>query len=111
MRMSDYDRIFMNQEAALHEEPEPPKILFSLGTLVATPAALDALDEAGADGATYVERHQTGDCGAFNFRDYEYSVTNHMRVMSAYSLPFGVEIWIITEADRSATTILLPGDY
>jgi hypothetical protein len=88
--------------------------LFSLGQVVATPGALAALDEAGQIGLQYLKRHQSGDWGEVGAEDEEenvFSLKHGYRLMSVYTLPTGVTIWIITEADRSATTILLPEDY
>lgn len=90
----------------------PPK--FSLGQLVATPGALDALKEADVSFLPYISRHQMGDWGEISPEDAaenELSLKVDFRLLSAYSLPSGCRIWIITEADRSATTILLPEEY
>lgn len=87
---------------------------FALGQLVATPGALDALNEAGEDPMVFVARHLSGDWGELSEEDKkenELSVTKGFRILSAYSLLNGVKIWVITEADRSATTILLPSEY
>ena len=88
--------------------------LFPLGQLVATPGALDAIWRNRAGAWTYLSRHVTGDWGDLNDADKaenELSVREGFRILSAYSLPDGTRIWIITEADRSATTILLPDEY
>ena len=90
----------------------PPK--FSLGQLVATPGALVALKEAEVSFWPYIRRHQEGDWGNVSREDAaenELSLREGFRLISAYSLPDGCKIWIITEADRSATTILLPEEY
>ena len=90
----------------------PPK--FSLGQLVATPGALDALKEANVSFLPYISRHLLGDWGEISPEDAaenELSLQEDLRLLSAYSLPSGYRIWIITEADRSATTILLPEEY
>jgi len=92
--------------------PLVPK--FSLGQLVATPGALQALAEAGQSPLEFVRRHQAGDWGevpAEDVRENDYSVTHGFRLLSAYTLSTGVRVWLITEADRSATTILLPDEY
>lgn len=86
---------------------------FSLGRLVATPGALEALGKAMA-GINYVKRHASGDWGEVCAEDAasnDLALVDGSRVLSAYTLPTGVRIWIITEADRSATTILLPEEY
>jgi hypothetical protein len=90
----------------------PPK--FALGQLVATPGALDALKEATVGFRPYVSRHQKGDWGdvcAEDKAENELSLKHGFRLLSAYTLPGGCKIWVITEADRSATTILLPEEY
>jgi hypothetical protein len=88
----------------------PPK--FPLGQLVATPGALDAL----AEGSLwpYIRRHANGDWDDVCDEDKaenEQSLKHGFRLLSAYTLPSGDRIWIITEADRSSTTILLPEEY
>lgn len=90
------------------------KILFPLGRLVATPGALDAMNDAGQSPSMFLSRHQSGDWGEVSKEDAqenELSVEQGFRIISAYTLSSGVKIWIITEADRSATTILLPSEY
>lgn len=88
---------------------------FELGTVVATPGALAALEEAQESPLGYVARHESGDWGTVPPEDWEeneFSLTNKFRLLSAYVLRDGsTEIWIITEADRSETTILLPSEY
>jgi hypothetical protein len=81
-----------------------------LGQVVATPGALKLLAEARAHPFNYLARHATGDWGdlcAFDRRQNEIALRDGYRVLSSY--PVGREcVWIITEADRSVTTILLP---
>ncbi len=87
---------------------------FPLGRTVATPGALDALKEAGESPAYYLDRHITGDGGDVPPEDAaenELSVKKGFRILSAYTLSTEVKIWLITEADRSSTTILLPEEY
>ncbi|HXS95059.1 MAG TPA: hypothetical protein VN736_10670 [Candidatus Limnocylindrales bacterium] len=87
---------------------------FELGLIVATPGALAALQEAGEHPAHFLARHVTGDWGDLDEHDHrenEFSVTNGFRILSAYTLSTGTRLWIITEADRSATTFLLPSEY
>jgi hypothetical protein len=84
-----------------------------LGRVVATPAALKLLTEARAHPFEYLTRHAAGDWGelcAFDRRQNEMALREGYRVLSSY--PVGREcVWIITEADRSVTTILLPEEY
>ncbi len=87
---------------------------FPLGRLVATPGALSALAEAEEEPLVYLSRHVSGDWGELCDEDKEeneLSLREGFRILSAYQLRTGVKIWIITEADRSATTILLPSEY
>jgi hypothetical protein len=87
---------------------------FPLGRLVATPGAIAALEAAGEHPTTFVRRHRRGDWGEVDAHDQqenEFSIVNGLRLLSAYMLKDGTRIWIITEADRSATTILLPSEY
>ena len=63
---------------------------------------------------TFFLRHLTGDWGEVDEHDQqenERSLTIGCRLLSAYTLPTGEKLWIITEADRSVTTILLPSEY
>jgi hypothetical protein len=90
------------------------KPLFPLGQVVATPGALEAMQEAGDNPASYLSRHVTGDWGIVGVEDAkenELSVRQGFRILSAYRLSNGTKIWVITEADRSATTIILPEEY
>ena len=87
---------------------------FPLGQVVATPGALAALQGTGENPLTFVQRHAQGDWGDLDEEDKqenEFSLTRNLRLLSAYALMDGTRIWIITEADRSATTILLPSEY
>ena len=89
-------------------------LLFPLGRLLSTPRALEALAEAGDSIETFLARHSTGDWGTVcedDRKENDFSVTNGFRLLSAYRLQDGTNIWIITEADRSATTVLLPEEY
>jgi hypothetical protein len=87
---------------------------FPFGQLVATPGALQAFEQSGESPLTYLQRHLCGDWGEVDEHDRaenEYSLQHGFRLLSAYTLSSGERIWIITEADRSATTILLPSEY
>jgi hypothetical protein len=87
---------------------------FSLGSIVATPGAIDALQQAGETPASFLRRHVAGDWGDVDEDDRdenELSLREGFRLLSAYKLADGTKIWIITEADRSVTTILLPSEY
>ena len=85
---------------------------FELGQVVATPNALASLTE--RDIRTALARHQAGDWGDVgeeDRRENEYSLNRQLRLLSVYHAASGTKFWIITEADRSATTVLLPEDY
>lgn len=89
----------------------PPR--FPLGRTVATPAALVSLIDAGVSPMTLLARHQSGDWGGVppeDARENERSVDQGFRILSSYEV--GDErLWVITEADRSVTTILRPDEY
>ena len=96
------------------KEREKPKAQFELGAIFITPGALEALEEAGQDPWEFLRRHQSGDWGEVceeDKQENELSLREGFRLLSAYTTRKGVKIWIITEADRSATTLLLPGEY
>jgi len=105
---------------------------FSLGRLYATPRALSLLEEIRDAGKPYsvrrakefddpmslvlpyVRRHASGDWGDVSEEDRranDDAVVTGARLFSAYELPAGARLWIITEADRSATTVLRPDEY
>ena len=87
---------------------------FPFGEVVATQRAAAALHQAGDHPFLYLQRHAHGDWGELDAEDVaenEFSLGNGLRLLSAYRLKDGTRIWIITEADRSATTILLPSEY
>jgi hypothetical protein len=72
------------------------------------------LEQAGQLPAEFLDRHVNGDWGDVPEEDRqenEFSVEHGFRILSAYTTSAGEKIWIITEADRSATTILLPEEY
>jgi len=88
--------------------------LFGLGQVVGTPGALQALAQAGQEPGELLGRHVTGDWGDLCDEDREeneLSVERGFRILSAYTLNTGTKVWVITEADRSATTLLLPSEY
>ncbi len=87
---------------------------FPLGQVVATPGALEALRASNQDALPLLRRHAQGDWGEVSpedARENEFSLTHGLRLLSVYTLTDGTRIWIITEADRSATTLLLPEEY
>lgn len=87
---------------------------FPMGRPFITPGAQEALEAAGISGVVLLARHIHGDWGDLSVEDQaenELALLTGRRVLSSYDLPDGGKVWIITEADRSITTILLPGDY
>lgn len=88
---------------------------FLLGGLFATPGAADALAKAGENEMYFFERHCGGDWGEVSPEDAEANekaIDEGNRILSAYTLRDGTtKIWVITEANRAATTILLPDEY
>lgn len=89
------------------------KPLFALGQTVATPGALKAMEQSGISPLALLSRHQRGDWGDLEEEDKaanDNALKAGRRVLSAYRFD-KVTLWIITEADRSATTILLPEEY
>ncbi len=90
----------------------PPK--FALGAIVATPGAVRALNDSSQSPFEFLRRHVSGDWGRLDVddkRENELSLREGFRLLSAYRLSTGVKLWIITEADRSVTTLLLPDEY
>jgi hypothetical protein len=90
-------------------------MLFELGSCYITPGAMGAVLEAGQHAGQFIERHAGGDWGecdahdaALNDRAVESGAD---RVFSAYRTAAGARLWVITEWDRSATTVLLPDEY
>ena len=92
--------------------PTVPLAKFRLGRIVSTANALESLTE--SDILTGIQRHQAGDWGDVKGDDYaanERALVQGSRIISAYNAADNTRFWIITEADRSITTILLPEDY
>ncbi|MBX7208660.1 MAG: hypothetical protein K1X78_10130 [Verrucomicrobiaceae bacterium] len=90
----------------------PPKAKFPLGNLVSTPGALEVLTHPEIMSA--LSRHITGDWGEVDAEDKranDQSLIDGSRLLSAYRSQDGTKFWIITEADRSVTTVLLPEEY
>jgi hypothetical protein len=84
---------------------------FPLGRLVATSGATKTLDNTAI--VALVRRHVTGDWGTLDAHDRatnERAVREGTRILSEYIVN-GAKIWIITEWDRSVTTVLLPEEY
>lgn len=90
------------------------KPLFPLGQLVATPGAIDWMNDNRVHPSDLIDRHIEGDWGDLDDEDKrmnDHAVqAGNLRILSAYKVGTG-EVWVITEADRSSTTILLPEEY
>jgi hypothetical protein len=87
--------------------------LFTLGRTLATPAARDELSELNYSPLDLLRRHMSGDWSEMAEEDQQSNreaITEGSRVFSAYTIQ-GTKFWVITEADRSSTTILLPSEY
>lgn len=95
--------------------PYPATVpLFQLGQVVATPGALELLDRAETNSFDLLLRHQCGDWGSVPPEDGDANrdaVQHGYRILSSYYLNDTERVWIITEADRSVTTLLLPDEY
>ena len=90
------------------------KIDLPLGQLVATPGAIEAMTRSGTNPASLLARHVAGDWGEVDGEDAaanDRAVQEGERVLSAYTLGDKTRVWVITEADRAATCILLPEEY
>jgi hypothetical protein len=89
-------------------------ILFDTGFIVRTPDAMWALVDAQDTESRLIERHQSGDFGQLCDADILSNldaIRSGGRVFSSYVLHTGAKVWVITEADRSVTTLLLPSEY
>jgi len=126
----------MNNESSMSESPRLPTAViiftssarFQLGQVVITPGALDLLQQTGFSAAALLNLHvhgNWGDCGSKDAAENELAVVRQRQLISVYRLVDDAKllatprlkridlptIWIITEADRSATVILRPQDY
>jgi len=87
---------------------------FQLGSIVATHSALHAIEKSGQSPSDFLCRHVRGDWGQLCDEDKQLNdqaLIDGDRLLSAYRTLKNARIWIITEADRSATTLLLPEEY
>ena len=88
--------------------------LFSLGRLVATPGALQMLERNNQLATEFITRHVQGDWGDLCDEDKQANdeaLQEGLRLLSAYRLNDGTKIWVITEASRDVSTVLLPEEY
>ncbi len=89
-------------------------VLFPLGSIYLTIGAREALRKSNQEPFEFLLRHQRGDWGDLGRVDIEENIRSlkvGYRLLSAYETAKGKKIWIITEADRSLTTVLLPSEY
>ena len=87
---------------------------FPLGRLLVTPGVVAVLERYSESPLPFVARHASGDWGEVDAEDWQAndeSLKDGARLLSAYRTSRGEKIWVITEADRSATTLLLPEEY
>lgn len=103
-----------------HEALEAKPLLFGLGKLFVTRGISELMDEQGLDITPFLQRHMTGDDGDLDEEDKaenRLSLKHNYRILSAYHFSPAndpdnkIKFWIITEADRSVTTVLLPEEY
>jgi len=92
----------------------PTTPLFPAGQIVATPGALALLERANKTPVEFLSRHLRGDWGDLCPEDKaenELSLKHGFRLMSSYRVTENENLWMITEADRAITTLLLPSEY
>lgn len=109
--VASHRRNALYREAHMFEQSRAMQPL-QLGRTVATPAALDRIPA--EDVVLCLRRHQSRDWGELDAHDREannQAIKDRTRILSAYTARNGVKFWIITEADRSVTTVLLPEEY
>ena len=99
----------MNLPSSYHVGPR-----FKLGRILASPGALEVIADASVSIIDLLIRHLRGDWGDLSDSDRQQNdlaITAGQRIASSYRLSSGRTVWIITEADRYATTFLLPDEY
>lgn len=103
----------MNTESGTAKTVQYKTPLFALGVIVATPAVLAHLSKHGINAQLYLERHVHGNWGDVppeDAKENQFSVEQGFRILSSYNIA-GERVWIITEADRSSSTLLFPHEY
>jgi hypothetical protein len=99
---------------ATESRTTPPLFRFSLGNIFATTGAMDAMSDANQTAQEFINHHarlEQGELSNEDHRENLFSVSRPLRIFTSYKTALGVKLWVITEADRSATTILLPSEY
>ena len=113
--VSEDEKVFWLKFISRMEKIEnQPKVLFPLGKVFMTVGARETLEESNQSASEFLARHQSGDWGIIcedDKKENELSLREGFRILSAYKTEKGEKIWIITEADRSSTTCLLPSEY
>lgn len=107
-------KIFWLQFRRKLERLNEKQILFPLGQVFQTIGAREALEEANQNAFEFLALHQTGNWGLVcedDAKENDFSVKEGFRILSAYKTKSDEKFWIITEADRSSTTLLLPEEY
>ena len=97
-----------NQAATKDSKPK-----FPLGHITATRGVYEHLERHGVNASEYLDRHVRGDWGDIPPEDAaenEFAVSRRLRLLSSYMIA-GERVWIITEADRSVSTLLFPSEY
>ena len=110
--VSSFHQAPQTDAPVVNKNPRLPR--FALGQVVATPGALVALEEAGQLPQEFLHRHVVGDWGELDEHDRqanERAVHGGDRILSSYRTKKGAKLWLITEYDRSVTTLLLPSEY
>jgi hypothetical protein len=101
---------FRRKLEVLNEKP----VLFPLGNIYLTIGAREALEESSQLPNEFLAEHQKGNWGLVcddDKKENELSIKEGFRILSAYKTSKGEKLWVITEADRSSTTLLLPSEY
>lgn len=104
----------MSIERRSNHEMDEPRPLFSLGQLVWTPGAQELFTQLEKSPLELIQRHVAGDWGDMDEEDKKLNteaIDAGERIFSAYQLDESNKVWVITEADRSVTSILLPSEY
>jgi hypothetical protein len=95
-----------------HTTPSP--VRFQLGRIFLTPGAINALEASQESAQAFINRHarlERGELGEEDYKENLFSVDKSLRIFSSFRTAQGIKIWVITEADRSVTTLLLPSEY
>lgn len=104
----------MHRTIRVPENQAHRHIKFSPGKIVATRGALAALEDNNCAPLTLLQRHVCGDWGDLSQQDArqnDMALQSHGRLLSSYLIGSDTRIWIISEWDRSVTTLLLPSEY